>query len=41
MGPAQETQPRQRKQEDTPEQKKEHLMRHADPHEVKFEGWEA
>ena len=41
MGPAKETQPRHREQEDTQEQKKEHVMRHTDPHEVKFKGWEA
>jgi hypothetical protein len=41
VGPAKETQPREREQEDTQEQKKEHLKRHKDPHYVKFEGWEA
>src|SRR5215831_5157955 len=41
MGPAQQTQPRHREQEDTQEQKQEDVMRHTDPHEVKFEGWEA
>jgi hypothetical protein len=41
MGPAKETQPCKREQEDTQEQKKEHVMRHKDPHDVKFEGWEA
>ena len=41
MGPAKETQLRERVQEDTQEQKNEHAMRHTDPHEVKFEGWEA
>jgi hypothetical protein len=41
MGPAKETQPREREHEDTQEQKQEHLMPHKDPHYVKFEGWEA
>jgi hypothetical protein len=40
MGPAQETQPSHREQEDTQEQKQEYVMRHTDPHEVKFEAWE-
>jgi hypothetical protein len=29
------------KQEETQEQKQEHVMRHTNPHEVKFKGWEA
>jgi hypothetical protein len=37
MGPAKETHPHQREQEDTQVQKQEHVMRHTDPHEVKFE----
>jgi hypothetical protein len=41
MGPAKETQPCEREQEDTQEQKQEHVMRHKDPHSVKFEGWKA
>jgi hypothetical protein len=41
IGPAKETQPREREQEDTQEQKKEHVMCHKDPHFRKFEGWEA
>jgi hypothetical protein len=41
MGPAKETQPRKRVQEDTQEQKNGHVMRHTDPHEGKCEEWEA
>jgi hypothetical protein len=41
MEPAKETQPSEREHEDTQEQKKEHVMRQKDPHDVKFEGWEA
>jgi len=40
MGPAQETQPRQREQQGTQEQQKEHMMRHTDPQDVKWDGWE-
>jgi hypothetical protein len=40
MGLAKETQPREREHEGTQEQKKEHVMRHKNPHSVKFEGWE-
>ena len=40
MGPAQDTQPRQREQQDTQKQQKEHKMRHTDPHDVKWDGWE-
>ena len=39
MGPAKETQPRKREHEGTQEQKKEDVMRHKNPHSVKFEGW--
>ena len=41
MGPAKETQPREREHEDTHEQKEEHMKRHKDPHGVKFEIWKA
>jgi hypothetical protein len=40
MRPAKETQPCEREHEDTQEQKKEHVMRHKDPHYGKFEGRE-
>ena len=32
MGPAKETQPREREHEDKQEQKEEHMKRHKDPH---------
>ncbi len=41
MGPAKETQPREREHEDTHEQKEENMKRHKNPHGVKFEIWKA
>jgi hypothetical protein len=41
MGPAKETQPREREHEDTHEQKEEHMKRHKNPHCMKFEIWKA
>src|SRR5260221_11933616 len=40
MGPAKETQPREREHEETKEKQKDHMMRHKYPYDVKFEGWE-